>query len=267
MLTIGIAGYDGGKMAELDSIDYLFVVPSSSVHRIQEAQTTHLPRALGADLGLAGMTADPMEQARAVADAVLYEGYLLYPYRASAAKNKVRWQWGVLMPSAYASERQPASTPAPRTELLAGAGCGARCCTLRLRFLQLQARTVEVPDGDGYRPVPSVVVDGIEYTTLGRGRRARDRRGAPGRGPARRRRAVPFAVAGGIDIEPLPGDCRLVRSRALLQGELALAADTAGGTVWRCDATAGGAQHLAVVAAGRRTGRSPCGTRWSRRTR
>jgi D-sedoheptulose 7-phosphate isomerase len=40
MLTIGLAGYDGGKMAELDSIDYLFVVPSSSVHRVQEAQTT-----------------------------------------------------------------------------------------------------------------------------------------------------------------------------------------------------------------------------------
>jgi D-sedoheptulose 7-phosphate isomerase len=40
MLTIGLAGYDGGKMAELDSIDYLFVVPSASVHRIQEAQTT-----------------------------------------------------------------------------------------------------------------------------------------------------------------------------------------------------------------------------------
>jgi D-sedoheptulose 7-phosphate isomerase len=40
MLTIGLAGYEGGKMAELDSIDYLFVAPSSSVHRIQEAQTT-----------------------------------------------------------------------------------------------------------------------------------------------------------------------------------------------------------------------------------
>jgi D-sedoheptulose 7-phosphate isomerase len=40
MLTIGLAGYDGGKMAELDSIDYLFIAPSVSVHRIQEAQTT-----------------------------------------------------------------------------------------------------------------------------------------------------------------------------------------------------------------------------------
>ncbi len=40
MLTIGIAGYQGGKMAELDSIDYLFIAPSESVHRVQEAQTT-----------------------------------------------------------------------------------------------------------------------------------------------------------------------------------------------------------------------------------
>ena len=40
MLTVGLAGYDGGKMAELDSIDYLFIAPSVSVHRIQEAQTT-----------------------------------------------------------------------------------------------------------------------------------------------------------------------------------------------------------------------------------
>jgi D-sedoheptulose 7-phosphate isomerase len=40
MLTIGLAGYEGGKMAELSSIDYLFVAPSASIHRIQEAQTT-----------------------------------------------------------------------------------------------------------------------------------------------------------------------------------------------------------------------------------
>ncbi|MFL6142094.1 MAG: SIS domain-containing protein [Labedaea sp.] len=40
LLSVGIAGDDGGKMAELDCIDYLFTVPSSSVHRIQEAQTT-----------------------------------------------------------------------------------------------------------------------------------------------------------------------------------------------------------------------------------
>ncbi|WP_328307624.1 D-sedoheptulose-7-phosphate isomerase [Actinomycetospora sp. NBC_00405] len=40
MLTVGLAGYDGGRMAEVDTVDHLFVMPSSSVHRIQEAQTT-----------------------------------------------------------------------------------------------------------------------------------------------------------------------------------------------------------------------------------
>ena len=40
MLTVGLAGYEGGKMAEVDGLDYLFVVRSASVHRVQEAQTT-----------------------------------------------------------------------------------------------------------------------------------------------------------------------------------------------------------------------------------
>ena len=49
------------------------------------------------------MTADPahLEHARKVADAVLYEGYVLYPYRASSAKNQTRWQFGVIMPPGY----------------------------------------------------------------------------------------------------------------------------------------------------------------------
>ncbi|PRX51000.1 D-sedoheptulose 7-phosphate isomerase [Prauserella shujinwangii] len=51
MLTVGISGDTGGKMAELGSIDHLFVVPSPSVHRIQEAQTTiyHVLAELAAD--------------------------------------------------------------------------------------------------------------------------------------------------------------------------------------------------------------------------
>jgi D-sedoheptulose 7-phosphate isomerase len=39
LLTVGLAGYDGGRMADA-GLDFLFPVPSSSVHRIQEAQTT-----------------------------------------------------------------------------------------------------------------------------------------------------------------------------------------------------------------------------------
>ena len=43
MLTVGLAGYSGGAMAETaerGEVDHLFVMPSASVHRIQEAQTT-----------------------------------------------------------------------------------------------------------------------------------------------------------------------------------------------------------------------------------
>jgi D-sedoheptulose 7-phosphate isomerase len=40
LLTVGLAGYDGGRMAESGLVDHLFVIPSASVHRIQEAQTT-----------------------------------------------------------------------------------------------------------------------------------------------------------------------------------------------------------------------------------
>jgi len=40
LITVGLAGYDGGGMAGSGDVDHLFVVPSASVHRIQEAQTT-----------------------------------------------------------------------------------------------------------------------------------------------------------------------------------------------------------------------------------
>ncbi|MDX8034930.1 SIS domain-containing protein [Lentzea sp. BCCO 10_0856] len=40
LLTIGFSGGDGGRMASSHDIDHLFVVPSPSVHRIQETQTT-----------------------------------------------------------------------------------------------------------------------------------------------------------------------------------------------------------------------------------
>ena len=37
-----------------------------------------------------------------IADSVLYEGYILYPYRPSALKNRQRWNFGGLCPPAYA---------------------------------------------------------------------------------------------------------------------------------------------------------------------
>jgi hypothetical protein len=91
------------------------------------------------------MTA-PMDVARQIADAVLYEGYLLYPYRASARKNQVRWQWGVLVPPSYASGGHGEHATSS-SECLLEPGTDP-VLQLRLRFLQLQHRS----GGDG--PVP-----------------------------------------------------------------------------------------------------------------
>jgi hypothetical protein len=61
-----------------------------------------------------------MEQARAVADAVLYEGFLLFPYAKSALKNQMPFQFGVVMPQGYDDPTEPAYQ---RSEfVLAGAG-------------------------------------------------------------------------------------------------------------------------------------------------
>jgi hypothetical protein len=91
------------------------------------------------------MTA-PMDIAREVANAILYEGYLLYPYRASAAKNQIRWQWGVLMPSAYAAAGH-GEHASSHSEFLLEPGTDP-VLHVRLRFLQMQHRS----GGDG--PVP-----------------------------------------------------------------------------------------------------------------
>jgi hypothetical protein len=88
-----------------------------------------------------------VDRARAVADAVLYEGYLLYPYRSTSPKNQVRWQFGVLGPPAVSS-RAVAEEPALRMQCLLEPDPRRgthRPATVRvyLRFLQLQRRAVE----------------------------------------------------------------------------------------------------------------------------
>lgn len=94
--------------------------------------------------------------ARQVADAVLYEGYLLYPYRSTSSKNQVRWQFGVLGP-AGAAEAGVGEPPAMSSEVLIEARAGAAVDVL-LRFLQVQSRVVERWTGDGWDPVDELVV-------------------------------------------------------------------------------------------------------------
>jgi hypothetical protein len=77
-----------------------------------------------------------LDQARAVADAILYEGYLLYPYRKSAQKNQSRFQFGVLMPPAYGAV-DPCELPASQAECLLECGDDTRIWILA-RFLHLR---------------------------------------------------------------------------------------------------------------------------------
>jgi hypothetical protein len=80
------------------------------------------------------------DQARAVGDAVLYEGYLLYPYRASAGKNRVRWQWGVLVSPSYASV-EIGEHASSRVECLLEP-LAHTILHVKLRFLQARTRPV-----------------------------------------------------------------------------------------------------------------------------
>jgi hypothetical protein len=113
------------------------------------------------------MSDSSYERARAVADAILYEGYLLYPYRKSAAKNRLRWQFGVLSPRDWAEHNLPADLGVAgsaeswfaRTECIAECPPGTTL-TARLRFLQAQRRGVErYAEGTGFEPVEELEVD------------------------------------------------------------------------------------------------------------
>src|SRR3954452_16347924 len=98
---------------------------------------------------------DILDSVAAVADAVLFEGYLLYPYRASAQKNRLRWQFGVLTPDDDGTE--PTRN---RTECLFEPTAAAGELHLRLRFLQVRGRTPQTADG---APLAELVVDGVRH--------------------------------------------------------------------------------------------------------
>jgi len=147
------------------------------------------------------MTSNPMDIAQGVADAILYEGYLLYPYRASAKKNQNRWQWGVLVPPAYAAAGHGEHAKS-RTECLLEPGVDP-VLHLRLRFLQLQHRSGgegPVPEFDEAveREIDSVVQVGELLEA---------------------ERTIPVSVPGGSETED-----GVTRHRWPLQGELRVSA-------------------------------------------
>jgi hypothetical protein len=89
-----------------------------------------------------------------IAKAVLYEGYMLYPYRPSSLKNQRRWNFGVVYPQAFSEAPGHEEACSMRTECLVGGGAEA-ILELKLRFLHLQRRSMRsgeirtgaLPDG------------------------------------------------------------------------------------------------------------------------
>jgi hypothetical protein len=182
------------------------------------------------------MADDPLDAIAALADAVLFEGYLLYPYRASAQKNALRWQFGVLVPPATAAAL--AEPSGSRTECVVDTRPGATL-RLRLRFLTLRRRDVLDADGaeherldvdgtphlawdegvvrqvdaaldlDALGPDPTTVAVGI-----GADEETEDIRDAAGVLRARyRRRSVEITGRVLVSATPLPGPYRAVRLR------------------------------------------------------
>ena len=167
---------------------------------------------------------------RAIADAVLYEGYLLWPYRRSATKNQRRWTFGGVHPQGH-SERHPDDAWVMRAECLAEDAGDARV-EVRARFLQVVARALPRDAAGGLEPVDELTVAGTRHLAFDE---AVEREVTLGPLPlgalARAQSTVPIAIPAGREEEALrePGGARagaIVRTWEPLAGTLAAGAES-----------------------------------------
>ncbi len=116
-----------------------------------------------------GRVVNHFTPARDVANAVLYEGYILYPYTASARKNRIRWQFGVIVPQAYAENAGTGEPARAQTEVLLETGARDTDVNLMVRFLQIEMRQVEAWTGTSFEPVERLTANGQTYVTFDEG--------------------------------------------------------------------------------------------------
>ena len=158
-----------------------------------------------------------LEAVRRVADAVLYEGYILYPYRASAQKNRSRWQFGVLVPPAYAAA-DPSETSVLRAECVFEHK-GEPTVDVTVRFLQVQRRqTAQDADKTG---VPAVWDEAVEQEVAVLVPREALLGGDSGGG--RQATVTRFTIPGGEETGTASG-ARVTRRRAPLTGTVTVRA-------------------------------------------
>jgi hypothetical protein len=82
-----------------------------------------------------------LDRVERIAEAVLYEGYMLYPYRASALKNQQRWNFGVLSPRSYCAREGGSDRWMMQTECLLQSAESTRL-DIEIRFLQIVNRSI-----------------------------------------------------------------------------------------------------------------------------
>jgi hypothetical protein len=104
------------------------------------------------------MASDPV---RRIADAVLYEGYILWPYRRSALKNQRRWTFGGVYPRAHSEGREDDPWRV-QTQCLLEATDGAEV-EVSVRFLHLVERRLEARGPEGPRLVDELTVGGRRH--------------------------------------------------------------------------------------------------------
>ncbi|MBV9321902.1 MAG: hypothetical protein JO106_18670, partial [Mycobacterium sp.] len=188
------------------------------------------------------MSAD-WDRARAVADAVLYEGYLLYPYRATSRKNQSRWQFGVLGPPG-AADAGIGEDDSLSAQLLVEK---AHAITLVVRFLQLQHRGAERDTGcRRYQPVDELTTASGAWLSWDEAVEVELPFGPLELAQPPRQWTLPVVAPAGTDIETVGGG-RLVRSRQEVRASLSVAVECDGGldrvtvTVHNTGATVDGA--------------------------
>ncbi|MGW4095681.1 hypothetical protein [Mycobacterium sp. NPDC004974] len=170
-----------------------------------------------------------LDQVLAVADAVLYEGYLLYPYRANSAKNQCRWQFGVLGPAD--AEQSGIGEDSSLSAQLLVRGHGHPQITVTVRFLQLQRRTAERRRGDGsFEPVDELTAAGQSWLTWDEAVEHQTAFGPFDIPDLEVPQTHPITVDAGTDIESVDGG-RIVRRRRELHGEFTVAAEADAGLI------------------------------------
>ena len=103
---------------------------------------------------------------KTIADAVLYEGYMLYPYRASAVKNRQRFNFGVLTPESYSDAQKGTENRQMQTEVPALADDSSEI-DIKVRFLHLREREIYRLDelSGEFRAVESMKIGERIYQT------------------------------------------------------------------------------------------------------